>query len=153
MRSTNGLPTGSSQCCALSPTGHPNKQIAWRLELSTDTIKAHLKNIFAKLGVDDRTHAVTEATIRAHMAEFGIVAPVGRGGVDRLLQIIEDEADERVPVAARQCLQMLVAQLKLVKRQILENDRQVLALTRSSELEGRRLGGLRSDGFQEMNRS
>jgi transposase len=76
--------------------------------------------------------------IRAHMAEFGIVAPVGRGGVDRLLQVIEDEADERVPAAARLCLQMLVAQLKLVKQQILENDRQVLALTRSSEL-GRRL--------------
>ncbi|MBC9035233.1 IS110 family transposase [Sphingomonas sp. JC676] len=76
--------------------------------------------------------------IRAHMAEFGIVAPVGRGGVDRLLQVIEDEADARVPSAARQCLQMLVGQLHLVKRQILENDRQVLALTRSSEL-GRRL--------------
>jgi transposase len=79
--------------------------------------------------------------IRAHMAEFGIVAPVGRGGVDRLLQVIEDEADERVPATARQCLQMLVSQLKLVKRQILENDRQVLALTRSSEL-GRRLMGV-----------
>ncbi len=76
--------------------------------------------------------------VRAHMAEFGIVAPVGRGGVDRLVQVIEDEADARIPSAARQCLQMLVAQLKLVKRQILENDRQVLALTRSSEL-GRRL--------------
>ncbi len=44
--------------------GHPNKQIAWHLELSPDTIKAHLKNIFAKLGVDDRTHAVTVATRR-----------------------------------------------------------------------------------------
>jgi transposase len=76
--------------------------------------------------------------VRAHMAEFGIIAPVGRGGVDRLVQVIEDEADAHIPSAARQCLQMLVAQLKLVKRQILENDRQVLALTRSSEL-GRRL--------------
>lgn len=47
--------------------GHPNKFIGWRLELSTDTIKAHLKSIFAKLGVDDRTHAVTVATRRGYL--------------------------------------------------------------------------------------
>ncbi|AJP70570.1 IS110 family RNA-guided transposase [Sphingomonas hengshuiensis] len=76
--------------------------------------------------------------IRAHMAEFGIVAPVGRRGVDRLLEVIDDAADARLPAAARQCLQMLVAQWKLVKQQILENDRQVLGLARSTEL-GRRL--------------
>jgi len=76
--------------------------------------------------------------IRAHMAEFGIAAPVGRIGVDRLLNVIEDGTDERLPAAARQCLQMLVAQFSLVKQQILENDRQVLGLARSTEL-GRRL--------------
>lgn len=80
---------------------------------------------------------ITNAT-RAHMAEFGIVAPVGRGGVDRLLAIIDDETDDRIPAQARSCLQMLVAQLRLVKLQILDNDRQVLALARSTEL-GRRL--------------
>ncbi|QJU60142.1 response regulator transcription factor [Sphingomonas sp. AP4-R1] len=47
--------------------GHANKQIGWRLDLSTDTIKAHLKTIFAKLGVDDRTHAVTVATRRGYL--------------------------------------------------------------------------------------
>ncbi|WEK46247.1 MAG: response regulator transcription factor [Candidatus Andeanibacterium colombiense] len=46
--------------------GHANKQIGWQLGLSTDTIKAHLKAIFAKLGVDDRTHAVTVATRRGY---------------------------------------------------------------------------------------
>ena len=44
--------------------GHANKQIAWRLGVSTDTIKANLKQLFAKLGVDDRTHAVTVAARR-----------------------------------------------------------------------------------------
>jgi transposase len=80
---------------------------------------------------------ITNAT-RAHMAEFGIIAPVGRGGVDRLLAIVDDETDEQIPAEARRCLQMLVAQLKLVKLQILDNDRQVLALARSTEI-GRRL--------------
>lgn len=44
--------------------GHPNKQIARNLDLSPDTVKSHLKNIFAKLDVDDRTHAVTVAIRR-----------------------------------------------------------------------------------------
>lgn len=47
--------------------GHPNKQIAWRLTLSVDTIKAQLKTIFEKLGVHDRTHAVTVAARRGHI--------------------------------------------------------------------------------------
>ncbi len=47
--------------------GHPNKQIAWRLTLSVDTIKAQLKSIFEKLGVHDRTHAVTVATRRGYI--------------------------------------------------------------------------------------
>jgi DNA-binding NarL/FixJ family response regulator len=48
----------------LVANGHPNKQIASQLKLSTDTIKAHLKSIFAKLGVSDRTEAVTVAARR-----------------------------------------------------------------------------------------
>jgi len=47
--------------------GHANKEIGWQLDLSIDTIKAHLKTIFAKLGVDDRTHAVTVATRRGYL--------------------------------------------------------------------------------------
>jgi len=48
--------------------------------------------------------------IRAHLAEFGIVAPVGRLGFDRLVTVIADEDDERVPALARACLAMLVEQ-------------------------------------------
>jgi DNA-binding NarL/FixJ family response regulator len=44
--------------------GQSNKQIAWQLGVSTDTIKANLKQLFAKMGVDDRTHAVTVAARR-----------------------------------------------------------------------------------------
>lgn len=41
--------------------GKANKQVASELGLSEETIKGHMKNIFAKLGVADRTHAVTLA--------------------------------------------------------------------------------------------
>jgi DNA-binding NarL/FixJ family response regulator len=47
--------------------GHANKEIAWRLKLSNDTIKAQLKAIFGKLGVHDRTHAVTLAARRGYI--------------------------------------------------------------------------------------
>jgi len=44
--------------------GLANKQIAGKLELAEETVKAHLKTIFAKLDVADRTHAVTVALKR-----------------------------------------------------------------------------------------
>ena len=40
-------------------------------------------------------------SIRAHLAEFGIVAPVGRKGVTELLHIVADPSDKRVPEVAR----------------------------------------------------
>jgi len=44
--------------------GKANKQVAAELGLSEETVKGHLKNIFAKLDVADRTHAVTVAARR-----------------------------------------------------------------------------------------
>lgn len=44
--------------------GKANKEIARAMTLSEDTIKAHLKSIFVKLGVTDRTLAVTQAVRR-----------------------------------------------------------------------------------------
>lgn len=44
--------------------GLANKEIAWRLGLSEDTVKSHLKNVFGKLGVTDRTKAATIALRR-----------------------------------------------------------------------------------------
>jgi DNA-binding NarL/FixJ family response regulator len=44
--------------------GKANKEIARAMSLSEETVKAHLKSIFAKLDVTDRTHAVTVAARR-----------------------------------------------------------------------------------------
>jgi DNA-binding NarL/FixJ family response regulator len=48
----------------LIANGHANKAIGLRLSISEETVKAHLKNIFFKLDVADRTHAVTMAVRR-----------------------------------------------------------------------------------------
>ena len=71
--------------------------------------------------------------IRAHMAEFGIVAPVGRHGVEALLEVVADVGDNRVPEVARACLAALGAQLRRLKQQILEFDRMIMAWHRSNE--------------------
>jgi transposase len=35
--------------------------------------------------------------IRSHLGEFGMVAPVGRNGVEDLLDVVADPSDKRVP--------------------------------------------------------
>ncbi len=75
--------------------------------------------------------------LRAHLAEFGIVAGIGRNGLERLLKFIEDDDDDRMPSAARDCLLALRDQLEMVKHQILEADRRILAWHRASELSRR----------------
>jgi len=71
--------------------------------------------------------------IRAHLAEFGIVAPVGRNGVDALLAVVADLTDKRLPETARACLAALGVQLRVLKVQILKFDRQIMAWHRSNE--------------------
>jgi DNA-binding NarL/FixJ family response regulator len=39
--------------------GNANKEIAAQLSITEETVKGHIKNILAKLGANDRTHAVT----------------------------------------------------------------------------------------------
>src|SRR5438876_1098958 len=75
--------------------------------------------------------------IRAHLAEFGIVAPVGRNGVEELLNVVADSNDKRVPEVARACLAALGAQLRRFEEQILEFDRMIRAWHRSNEMSRR----------------
>lgn len=71
--------------------------------------------------------------IRAHLAEFGIVAPVGRNGVEQLLNVVADSEDKRIPEVARMCVAALGVQLRALKAQILEFDRRIMAWHRSNE--------------------
>src|SRR5258705_10500965 len=72
-------------------------------------------------------------SIRAHLAEVGILAPVGRKGVTELLHVVADPSDKRGPEVARACLAALGTQLLRLKQQILEFDRVVMAWHRSNQ--------------------
>ena len=49
-------------------------------------------------------------SIRACLAEFGIVAPVGRKGVELLLEVAANVDDTRLPEVARACVAAMGAQ-------------------------------------------
>jgi hypothetical protein len=66
-------------------------------------------------------------SIRACLAEFGIVAPVGRKGVEQLLEVVADVEDTRLPEVARAGVAALGAQLVALKDQTLAFDRRANA--------------------------
>ena len=71
--------------------------------------------------------------MRAHLAEFGITAAVGRRGVEELLRVVADPKDDRVPELVRSCLAALGSQLLGLRKQILQFDRMILAWHRSNQ--------------------
>ena len=71
--------------------------------------------------------------IRAHLAEFGVTAAVGRKGIEELLRVIADPSDKRVPDVVRTCLAALGSQLLSLKKQILDFDRMIMAWHRSNQ--------------------
>jgi hypothetical protein len=87
-----------------------------------------------------RQTAVINA-IRAPLAEFGIVTPVGRNGVEELLGVVADPNDKRLPEIPRTCLATLGVPLRALKTQIVEFNRRLMAWHRSNET-SKRLAGV-----------
>jgi transposase len=102
------------------PTKTPEQQSCLMLHRST-------RHLFI------RQQTAVINSIRAHLAEFGIVAPVGRKGVTELLHVVADPSDKRLPEVARACLAALGTQLLSLKQRILEFDRLIMAWHRSNQ--------------------
>ncbi len=80
--------------------------------------------------VRQRTMVVN--AMRAHLAEFGIAAPVGLRGIKALLAVIADSGDERLPCVARACLTSLAGALATIEREAELSERRILAWHRSN---------------------
>ena len=89
-----------------------------------------------ELLVRQRTMVVN--AIRAHMAEFGVVARVGLPQVKELLAVIADKADQRIPALARTCLEGLARQLLSLEREIVAGEKRIHSWHRTNE-DSRRL--------------
>jgi transposase len=72
--------------------------------------------------------------LRAHLAEFGIVAPQGAGKVSQLIAVVADPEDTRVPALARTVLQGLVDQLRDTERRVEDLDAQLAEQAKANEV-------------------
>ena len=89
-----------------------------------------------ELLVRQRTMLVN--ALRAHMAEFGVVARAGLPQVKELLATIADKEDQRIPPLARTCLKGLARQLLSLEREIVAAEKRIYAWHRTNE-DSRRL--------------
>ena len=69
--------------------------------------------------------------LRAHLAEFGMVAAQGLRNIAQLIAIVRDEGDLRLPDVARQVLQVLAAQLEHIEAAIAALEKQLMGTRRT----------------------
>lgn len=96
----NDLRDRELEIVSLVATGASNKEIAVRLNISANTVKVHLRNIFTKTGVSSRTELVMWAV------NNGLVPNVGQ-----LTDVFSSEPgeDEAIPSPASEAAETLVA--------------------------------------------
>jgi len=75
--------------------------------------------------------------LRAHLAEFGVIAPVGLRYVGQLIDIVRDESDRRLPDLARPVLQVLAAQVEMAEAAVAAVEKDLMAWHRSNPLSQR----------------
>ena len=75
--------------------------------------------------------------LRAHLAEFGIIAPQGLRNVGKLIAIIRDESDARLPDLARQVLAVLAAQIEQIEAAVAALEKQLMAWHKSNAVSQR----------------
>jgi len=80
-----------------------------------------------------RQRTMLSNAIRGHLAELGIVSAKGRNGTGELLEIITNDADSRIPLAARCILKVLAAQYNAIGTEIASIGKSILAWHRSCE--------------------
>lgn len=80
-----------------------------------------------------RQRTMLSNAIRGHLSELGIVSAKGRNGTVELLEIIGQEADNRIPVAARSVLKVLASQYIAIGAEIASISKSILVWHRACE--------------------
>ena len=75
--------------------------------------------------------------LRAHLAEFGVIAPLGLRNVAGLIAIVRDEDDARLPDLARNVLRVLAAQVEQLEAAVAAIEQQLMAWHKSNPVSQR----------------
>jgi transposase len=79
--------------------------------------------------IRQRTQAVN--SLRGTLAEFGVTAPVGLERAKDLVAVVEDEADPRLPLVAREALRLLTDQIADLDRRIAGLETAITAMAKA----------------------
>ncbi|MDH2357514.1 IS110 family transposase [Bradyrhizobium sp. SSUT112] len=77
-----------------------------------------------------RQRSQTANALRGHMAELGIIAGTGMTSITKLLVLLRDEKDRRIPGAARFALIQFPEQIELLTTRIEKLDKEILVAVR-----------------------
>jgi transposase len=80
-----------------------------------------------------RQHTQAINALRAHLSELGVIAAGGVAKVAALIEIVRDEADARLPKAARFALAEIAHQIEGLSRQIDKLEREIVAAAKHDE--------------------
>jgi len=85
-----------------------------------------------------RRRTQTVDTLRSHLAEMGIVAAQARGKLVKLIAVVREAGNARLPEAVRLALEDLAGQIEALDARLARVDNEIVAEVRASEA-GRRL--------------
>ena len=75
--------------------------------------------------------------LRGHLAEFGVIAPQGLRNVGKLIAVVRDPSDARLPDLARQVLEVLAAQIEQLEGAVAAVEKQLMAWHKSNPVSQR----------------
>ncbi|WP_108460963.1 IS110 family transposase [Devosia naphthalenivorans] len=80
-----------------------------------------------------RQRSQTANAMRAHMAELGIVAATGMTSISKLILVLRDDQDTRLPPAARAALLEMAEQIEMLTARIEKLERKIVAAVKADE--------------------
>jgi transposase len=78
-----------------------------------------------ELLVSQRTQTIN--ALRAHLAEFGSIFPLGKVGVDQAIRAMQEMSEAELPTVVRQALTSLIDQIDHLKKEVRKLDQQMHA--------------------------